>query len=93
MSGVPRLTYATNRPVGFDGLQANERTVLEHWDRDTPVIRIAELTGFSRRFVTDTLTKFAVTAHEPWKDDARQGSAALLAALRHHYPTRCGVAS
>ncbi|MGR4892255.1 hypothetical protein ACIPPQ_14605 [Sphingopyxis sp. LARHCG72] len=93
MSGAQKLTYATNRPIGYDGLNDNERQVLALWDAYVPVNQIADRTKLSRGFIEQVVSEFSVTAHEPWKGDARQGSTALLAALRHHHPAHCGAAS
>lgn len=93
MSSAPKRTYATNRPIGYDGLNDNERQVLALWDAYVPVPLIAERTELSRGFVEQVVSEFSVTAHEPWKVDARQGSTALLAALRQHHPAHCGAAS
>ncbi|WP_141237192.1 hypothetical protein [Sphingopyxis sp. GW247-27LB] len=93
MSDVARLRYATNRPIGDDGLNDNERRVLDLWDAYVPAAKIVDQTGLSREFVSQVLSEFSVTALEPWKVDAAQGSAALVAALTARFPHRCGAAS
>lgn len=93
MSSQGKRGYEQIRPIGFDGLQVKERAVLELWDANKPVLEIVQRTGFRVQFVQDTLTRYAVTALEPWKVDAARGSAALVDALRRHFPAHCGGAA
>jgi hypothetical protein len=88
-----RLKYSTTRPDGCDGLNDNERRVLDLWDAYVPVDLIVERTGLSRGFVMQVVSEFSVTAHEPWKVDARRGSAMLADALARHFPQLCGGAA
>lgn len=90
---VERLKYSTNRPAACDGLNDNERRVLDLWDAYVPVDLIVEQTGLSRAFVSQVVSEFSVTAHEPWKVDARRGSAALADALAIHFPQYRGGAA
>ena len=90
---VERLSYATNRPDGYDGLNDNERKVLHLWDAYVPADVIIERTGLSRGLVLQVISEFSVTAHEPWKVDARRGSAALAEALTRYFPQHCGGAA
>lgn len=92
MTNAARLKYATNRQVGDDGLNRNERRVLEYWDANVPAAQIVERTGLSRNFVIEVIEAFSVTALEPWKVDAARGSTALAAAIRARFPERSGAA-
>jgi hypothetical protein len=88
-----RLKYATNRPIGCDGLNDNERAVLALWDEGIGVNRIVERTGLSRAFVLQVTGEFSVTALVEWKAGVIAGSAALAAAIHRHHPQLCGAAS
>ncbi|MGB3793474.1 MAG: hypothetical protein WA978_12130 [Sphingopyxis granuli] len=88
-----RLRYATNRPVGYDGMHDSEREIMRLFDAGAGIDRIIEITGLTFGQVQNVTGMFSVTALEEWKIDARAGSAALLTALRQHHPNRCGAAS
>lgn len=88
-----RRKCATNRPVGYDGLNDNERSVLALWDQGVPVDRIVKQTGLSRAFVLQVTGEFSVTALVEWKADVVAGSAALAAAIQRHHPQLCGAVS
>lgn len=92
------MADAGNRPGtrqrrGMDALHETERRVLELFDAGAGLKNIQFITGLEASRINAITTRFGVTAYEPWKDDARQGSAALLAAIRRHHPYLCGAAS
>lgn len=91
MSAPERQRYATNRPIGHDGLTGSERTILTLHDAGNGVAAIMEQTPFSEDFIRLKLSQFGVSALEPWTVDARIGSAALAAAIRARFPERCGA--
>jgi hypothetical protein len=88
-----RRTYATNRPSGYDGLHETERQVMDLFDRGAGQKNIQVITGLELSSIQSIIGHFSVTALEEWKVDARQGSAALLDALRRVHPQLCGAAS
>lgn len=81
------------RRIGKDGLHATEREVLALFDAGAGIKNIEFITGLKKATILAITNRFCVTALEPWKEDARLGSAALLAAIRLHHPGHCGVAS
>jgi hypothetical protein len=81
------------RPIGHDGMTVAEREIMALFDQGAGVANIAFITGQSPTTISTIISRLAVTALEPWKVDAAQGSAALAAALSARFPDRCGAAS
>lgn len=88
-----RLRYATNRPIGYDGMHDSEREIMRLFDAGIGLKRIVEITGLTFGQVQNVTSMFSATALVEWKPDAKRGSAALLTALRQHHPDRCGAIS
>lgn len=75
------------------GVTRAEAEVMDLFDAGAGIENIHFITGQKRERIKWLISVLGVTAHEPWKDDAVRGSAALLAALRRHHPQLCGAAS
>ena len=69
------------RPVGSDGLNAGERSILDLWDDGWSIQRIAA-TGISRKYVKDTISLYdSVDEARDLKRSAVAGSQLLAAAV------------
>ena len=72
--------------VAGHGPSRRELQVLELQERGKKPREIAAELGLKLSVVQNILSHYCVTAAEPWKDSARAGSAALLAAIIKHHP-------
>ena len=69
--------------VNIDGLMASERRIMELWDAGKSIEAIAEELEYGRNFVSTTVSQFDEGAEARLHiRNMREGSAALLAALR-----------
>lgn len=68
------------------GITPRELEIIERNERRMPPEEIAEELGLSRGTVEGIVHRYRDTGHDPWKVEARHGSAMLLLALRRAFP-------
>lgn len=69
-------------------LHATERQVLELWDSGLGIPAIAERTGKYPTYVRAIVERYVGSGDRAFEQMTRDGSAALLAAIRRHHPER-----
>lgn len=73
------------------GITPRERQILDAHESGAEPHEIAASMGVRCRYITNVISRFSVTAFDPWKADAKAGSAALLAAIARAHPERITI--
>lgn len=68
------------------GPTVRETEILDLAETGLSSAAIGERLGLAERYVRDVRSRLSVSAREPWKEDARRGSAMLLEAIHRHHP-------
>lgn len=68
------------------GITPRELEIIERNERRMPPEAIADELGLSRGTVEGIISRYRDTGNDPWKAQARHGSAMLLLALHRAFP-------
>lgn len=74
------------------GPTRREQQIIDLAEQGLRADQIAAVLGLKENYVRDRIAALVNPKLEDWQSPAVSGSKALLAALRRHFPERCGSA-